>query len=168
MHSQLSFLLSLLPKILADWCTDPCYSKKCPPYAQCVPLSRTFAVCVCPGKCSLVYDPTCGTDRKSYFNLCALQLAACQSNSTVRAAYKGTCGMMTSYVIDSFILPYFSWLMLIKGASPSFDHCFWNKPSTNCFVVSSEIWSLSAFSVWTDNAFVRLFVCFALFCLRCS
>ena len=65
---------------------------------------------MCPTKCPLVYDPTCGTDRKSYFNLCALQLAACQSNSTVKAAYKGTCGMK----IDSFIF-FLSLPMAIKG-----------------------------------------------------
>lgn len=85
-------LFPVLPKLLFD-VAAPCHSKRCPPYAQCVPQSRTFAVCVCPSKCRLVYDPICGTDRKSYFNLCALQLVACQSNSTVSAAYKGTCGM---------------------------------------------------------------------------
>lgn len=95
-------LFPVLPKLLFD-VTDPCHSKRCPLYAQCVPQSRTFAVCVCPSKCRLVYDPTCGTDQKSYFNLCALQLAACQSNSTVSAAYKGTCGMKISSLIFSLI-----------------------------------------------------------------
>lgn len=109
LHLNFYHLFYLLPKFIRD-VTDPCHSKRCPPYAQCVPQSRTFAVCVCPTKCPLVYDPTCGTDRKSYFNLCALQLAACQSNSTVKAAYKGTCGMK----IDSFIL-FLSLPMAIKG-----------------------------------------------------
>lgn len=95
-------LFPVLPKLLFD-VADPCHSKRCPPYAQCVPQSRTFAVCVCPSKCRLVYDPICGTDRKSYFNLCALQLAACQSNSTVSAAYKGTCGMKIASLIFSLI-----------------------------------------------------------------
>lgn len=72
---------------------DPCYSKRCPPFAQCVSQFGAFARCVCPTKCSLVYDPICGTDRKSYFNLCALQLKACHSNVTISVAYKGTCGM---------------------------------------------------------------------------
>ncbi|XP_015747432.1 PREDICTED: agrin-like, partial [Acropora digitifera] len=79
---------------------DPCYSKRCPPFAQCVTQFGTFARCVCPTKCSLVYDPICGTDRKSYFNLCALQLKACQSNVTISVAYKGTCGIYYSLLTN--------------------------------------------------------------------
>ena len=94
--------------------TDPCYSKKCPPYAKCVSEFGTFAKCICPTRCSLaLYDPTCGTDHKSYFNLCALQMTACQSNLTITAAYKGTCGIMMSYVNDSLLVSLLSVLMLI-------------------------------------------------------
>ena len=82
--------------------TDPCYSKKCPPYAKCVPRFGTFAKCICPARCSLVFDPACGTDQKSYFNLCALQMKACQSNVMIRVAYKGTCGMVTITVINIY------------------------------------------------------------------
>ena len=82
--------------------TDPCYSKKCPPYAKCVPRFGTFAKCICPARCSLVFDPACGTDQKSYFNLCALKMKACQSNVMIRVAYKGTCGMVTISVINIY------------------------------------------------------------------
>lgn len=81
---------------------DPCYSKKCPPYAKCVPRFGTFAKCNCPARCSLVFDPACGTDQKSYFNFCALQMKACQSNVMIRVAYKGTCGMVTISVINIY------------------------------------------------------------------
>ena len=94
---------------------DPCYSKRCPPFAQCVTQFGTIARCVCPTKCSLAYDPICGTDRKSYFNLCALQLKACQSNVTISVAYKGTCGMGHFRVFDfqSFNLVLFSNLQIM-------------------------------------------------------
>lgn len=82
--------------------TDPCYSKKCPPYAKCEPRFGTFAKCICPARCSLLFDPACGTDQKSYFNLCALQMKACQSNEMIRVAFKGTCGMVTMSVTNIY------------------------------------------------------------------
>ena len=46
----------------------------------------------CPMRCTMQYDPVCGSDGKTYGNECQLTSQSCQAKSSVRVAHKGACG----------------------------------------------------------------------------
>ena len=49
--------------------------------------NQCVGVCVCPR----LYDPVCGTDGKTYVNLCVLKCSACEQGSDLELAYPGEC-----------------------------------------------------------------------------
>jgi hypothetical protein len=67
-----------------------CFFKRCHRYAKCE-IQENKAVCVCPKACPRNYSPVCGTDWKTYSNLCELRKHACDANNRTRLRYYGTC-----------------------------------------------------------------------------
>lgn len=45
----------------------------------------------CPGVCTADYDPHCGSDGKTYSNLCELSTKSKCEYGVLRMAYKGKC-----------------------------------------------------------------------------
>ena len=71
---------------------DLCKNVKCPePYATCQVI-QGMPQCKCQEACSLHYLPVCGSDGKTYGNLCALKTHACQNNKNITVANNGECG----------------------------------------------------------------------------
>lgn len=51
------------------------------------------ASCVCPQFCPRILSPVCGSDGKSYDNLCLMEKAACEQNKTINETDFSNCGM---------------------------------------------------------------------------
>lgn len=45
----------------------------------------------CDFECNQRYDPVCGTDNKTYGNVCMLSLATCKSNGKIQLKYNDAC-----------------------------------------------------------------------------
>ena len=63
-----------------------CGSSVCPPYSTC----ESGDICVCT-QCSNDGKKVCGSDGKTYKDLCELQKIACESNTTLNMTRKGSC-----------------------------------------------------------------------------
>lgn len=68
---------------------DTCRWKRCHFYSKCVKGKE--AKCECNRVPSNVDSPVCGSDGKTYNNLVALQLAACQEQKWIVPRHRGRC-----------------------------------------------------------------------------
>jgi len=73
--------------------TDPCDGVVCPNNGVCQAHSNGSTSCVCQMACTLDYRPVCGSDNKTYGNLCALKADACMLKKNISVLYEGECGM---------------------------------------------------------------------------
>ena len=90
----LNKLQNLLYKIRDGECPNACNDVTCDNYAEC----RTNLVsgkpeCVCPNRrCSVESaERVCGSDSKSYRNLCEMRDVSCRINQTITPAFYGRC-----------------------------------------------------------------------------
>lgn len=60
--------------------------------------------CKCPTEddCPRDYDLVCGSDGKTYINLCRLQVEACTTGKPVRMIKKGVCGKAKILLNETF------------------------------------------------------------------
>ena len=67
-------------------------------FGRCVNVDGN-ATCQCVELCPLTHDPVCGSDNKTYPNLCALELDSCQRKEHISVKHKGLCGKKLTTVI---------------------------------------------------------------------
>ncbi|KAJ8979080.1 hypothetical protein NQ317_015069 [Molorchus minor] len=80
---------------LPDKVIHSCVDVNCGVDKTCV-IRNGIPKCVCSSKCKdgkpRPKGPVCGTDGRSYRNICRLRKQACRRRSTtLSVAYKGTC-----------------------------------------------------------------------------
>ena len=68
----------------------PCYQKKCSMYSNCE-VQNGVGVCVCPTKCSSIFKPVCGSNKKTYYNYCHLKVDSCEKKVDIAIIKKGVC-----------------------------------------------------------------------------
>lgn len=70
-----------------------CDDLNCEYYAHCVQTSSGYAECRCPQHtCPPTNAPVCGTNDKSYLNMCVLKMESCNLQKWIRKKDKGLCG----------------------------------------------------------------------------
>ncbi|XP_041425259.1 agrin isoform X3 [Xenopus laevis] len=69
---------------------SPCLNTTCSFGAACV-VKNKKAVCECQQVCQAVYDPVCGSDKRTYGNPCELQSTACTLKKEITILHKGPC-----------------------------------------------------------------------------
>ncbi|KAK3740793.1 hypothetical protein QZH41_010082, partial [Actinostola sp. cb2023] len=72
-------------------CKNPCRLVRCGYYAVCKVNKYNKAVCVCNTVCTKIYKPVCGSDGKTYSNVCLMKAASCKQKKYIRVAYQGVC-----------------------------------------------------------------------------
>lgn len=82
---------------------DACSGVICPNYGICK-VTRTGYQCLCASSCSAEYNPVCGSDGKTYTNLCNMKAKSCTSKTIITVALNGECGkgyINDGYTVDS-------------------------------------------------------------------
>ena len=69
---------------------EPCSVSLCE-FGQCVNVNGT-ATCVCKHRCLLIEQPVCGSDNRTYANLCAMEAESCERKEHLSVQYDGPCG----------------------------------------------------------------------------
>ena len=64
-------------------------------FGRCVEVDGN-ATCECNNACPLIYDPVCGTNNKTYPNLCVMDSEACKEKELVQTQYSGECSKFVS------------------------------------------------------------------------
>lgn len=70
---------------------DPCLNVKCTHYATCVAYGPLDARCECPKSCPTFEDLQCGSDGKTYTNMCFYKKHVCETKFNVTIVHPGAC-----------------------------------------------------------------------------
>jgi hypothetical protein len=60
-------------------------------FGTCVSVNGT-ATCVCNKACPFIEQPVCGSDNKTYSNLCVMDSEACEREEYINIKHNGPCG----------------------------------------------------------------------------
>ena len=76
----------------------------CKDGAVCIPYINGTATCKCQQLCSPESDPVCGSDGRTYANLCLLKYENCKQNRAITIIRKGFCGKRDFIYIAFWVL----------------------------------------------------------------
>lgn len=77
--------------------TNPCDGIQCSNYATCRVDENGMATCKCPNECPAESSNVCGSDGKTYRNLCTLEMEACKTKMNITVAGNMACGKYTLF-----------------------------------------------------------------------
>ncbi|XP_053546438.1 agrin isoform X2 [Bombina bombina] len=69
---------------------SPCLDVECSFGAACV-VKNQKAICECQQMCQSIYDPVCGSDKRTYGNPCELEATSCALKKEITVKHKGPC-----------------------------------------------------------------------------
>jgi hypothetical protein len=76
-------------------------------FGTCVSVNGT-ATCVCNKACPFIEQPVCGSDNKTYSNLCVMDSEACEREEYINIKHNGPCGeWLGLFALCSFV-PYWT------------------------------------------------------------
>ncbi|XP_065557562.1 agrin-like [Artemia franciscana] len=78
--------------------SSPCHSVECFG-GTCMNINITNHACLCP-ICSDESDPVCGSDGKTYNNLCKMNRYACETERKILLKHRGQCNNCESKICD--------------------------------------------------------------------
>lgn len=84
-----TILYCLLPSLLL--LVLGCVETKCHFYSSCVERPNGQAACLCNEKCTLKFEPVCGSNGKTYINECLMRADACKQRKSFVVLQKGAC-----------------------------------------------------------------------------
>ena len=92
-HCLLRFIYVFLIICLVLFLTGKlCEDLECQYYSRCEMTSDASVECKCPEKCEREFAPVCGTNEKTYRNMCVLKLESCLAGEWIRKSKHGNCG----------------------------------------------------------------------------
>ena len=59
-------------------------------FGQCVNVNGS-ATCQCPLVCPFIEQPVCGSDNKTYSNLCVMDAESCEKKQHIKLQHEGPC-----------------------------------------------------------------------------
>ena len=68
---------------------DICDTSLCE-FGQCVNVDGN-ATCQCPLVCPFIEQPVCGSDNKTYSNLCVMDAESCEKKQHIKLQHEGPC-----------------------------------------------------------------------------
>lgn len=82
-------------EIFSDF-LDPCRGVSCPNYGVCIPNTRSLLgyQCECPAQCPADISTVCGSNGKTYNNVCELKRESCQRKITIAISHGGACSKL--------------------------------------------------------------------------
>ena len=97
-----------------------CVETKCHFYSACVEQPNGQAACVCNEKCTLKFEPVCGSNGKTYINDCLMRADACKQRKSFVVLQKGACSK--SFLSSCFLSGFFSLLLRLNVMLRSFKY----------------------------------------------